>query len=36
MTAKKNKASLIPGVIHIDNTSRVQTVFEKKIKTFII
>ena len=34
MTAKKNKASLIPGVIHIDNTSRVQTVFEKKNKKF--
>ena len=34
MTPKKNKASLIPGVIHIDNTSRVQTVFEKKNKNF--
>ena len=34
MTPRKNKASLIPGVIHIDNTSRVQTVFEKKNKNF--
>ena len=29
MVPKKNKAHLIPGVVHIDNTSRVQTVFEK-------
>ena len=26
MTPKKNKANLIPGVVHIDNTSRVQSV----------
>lgn len=34
MTPKKNKAHLIPGVVHIDNTSRVQSVFKDKNRNF--
>ena len=34
MVPKKNKAHLIPGVVHIDNTSRVQTVFEETNNNF--
>ena len=34
MTPKKDKAHLIPGVVHVDNTSRVQTVFEETNKDF--
>ena len=29
MTLKKDKSHLIPGVVHVDNTSRVQTVFKE-------
>ena len=29
MTPKKDKSHLIPGVVHVDNTSRVQTVFKE-------
>jgi len=34
MTPKKDKAHLIPGVVHVDNTSRVQTVYEETNKDF--
>ena len=34
MTPKNDKVNLIPGVVHIDNTSRVQTVCKKKNKDF--
>ncbi len=34
MVPKKDKVHLIPGVVHIDNTSRVQTVFEETNKNF--
>ncbi len=34
MTPIKSKAHLIPGVVHIDNTSRVQTVFKDKNENF--
>ena len=34
MTTKRDKAKLIPGVVHVDNTSRVQTVFEEINKIF--
>ena len=34
MTPKKNRASLIPGVVHVDNTSRVQTVHKNINKDF--
>ena len=34
MTPKKNKANLIPGVVHIDNTSRVQTVYREMNNKF--
>ena len=34
MTPKKNKANIIPGVVHIDNTSRVQTVYREMNNKF--
>lgn len=34
MTPKKNKIHLIPGVVHVDNSSRVQTVFKEKNLNF--
>ncbi len=34
MTPKKNRKSLIPGVVHVDNTSRVQTVHRSINKNF--
>ena len=36
MTPKKDKSFLIPGVVHVDNSSRVQTVNKEKISYFII
>ena len=34
MKPKKNKSKLIPGVVHVDNSSRVQTVHKDMNKTF--
>ena len=34
MRPKKNKSILIPGVVHVDNSSRVQSVHKNMNKTF--